>query len=398
MARIVTPGTSSSEGSNYGPSRPFFATDLVRRYGLRGVLAIVVAAVLAFAPLGVLYWFNELRLQPVATLAPGQRAVVKPARHRGEQEREEPGETALLQVICEVPSFDGWQELMQDEDPSRPDSPLGGTYVRRELVYLRRAGSELTPFGLLGPPPVSVWLPAGDYEILVVHESPGAEQRTDSPARAFPWLSVFTECTLEGREKTVCRVPLPHYDWGSPDVRLHIGEADNVPDHASWPDELAPVVAACETVIPLPTPGGYVLALDEPRIHHRDDHHDCVQDYRDLHAVPREWTRDQIAALRNWLPGEATAAKGSLSRLVDRLLWREFLQGWFCYAAAGITGLVFTRFGAIALVEPWRRGDAWRESLGLLVQIFFFSVAAWFVFQIMTDSSGCRGPLPFRMH
>jgi hypothetical protein len=83
--------------------------------------------------------------------------------------------------------------------------------------------------------------------------------------------------------------------------------------------------------------------------------------------------------------------------LVDRLLWREFLEGWFCYAAAAIAGLVFTRWGAIALLEPWRRRDSWRESLELLVSIAVASAAVWMLYQILTDSSGCRGSIPFRI-
>ena len=163
-------------------------------------------------------------------------------------------------------------------------------------------------------------------------------------------------------------------------------------------EELAPLLKACETVSAIPTPGGYLLALGEPSIQHSIEHRDCTVDMHNLSVVPREWTRDQLAALRNWLPEDAQPARAKLSQLVDRLVWREFLEGWFSYAAAGITGLVFTRWGAIALLEPWRRRDTWSESLALLVKIAVASAGLWLLFQILTDSSGCHGPVPFRLH
>jgi len=111
----------------------------------------------------------------------------------------------------------------------------------------------------------------------------------------------------------------------------------------------------------------------------------AVADPRELEALPREWTRDQLAALRNWLPADALSARTALSPLVDRLRWRESLQGWFCYVAAAVSGLVFTRWGAIAILEPWRRGKAWSESLGLLVKIALASVAGWILFNLLTN-------------
>lgn len=385
MARMVTPGSTSSGYEGPRRSSPFYVTDLISRFGARAVIAIVVAAILAFSPLTLLYWLNELRLESVvmSSVSANQRIVVKPGQHLAEQERAEPGETALLQVKCQVPTFDGWRDLLTDNDPARNDPSQTRTTVRREQVYLRRSGSQFVPFGLLGPPPVSVWLPAGDYEILVVHEAPSREDRIDMPGRSFPWISVFAECSLKSREKTVVDVQLPHYDWGNPDVLLGVGSSEESGERQATSDELAGIVAECETLIPIPTPAGYLLTLAEPRIHHRDGHRGCVQDFGEPQSVPREWTRSQLARLRRWLPDNATQANSKLMGLVDRLGWREFLQGWYCYAAVGVTGLVFTRWGAIALVEPWRRSREWNHSLGLLVRIFFLSAGVWFLIQVL---------------
>ncbi len=385
MARMVTPGSTSSGYEGSRRSGPFFVTDLIRRFGVRAVVAIIAAAMLAFSPLAFLYWLNELRLASVvmSSVSLNQRVVVKPAQHLDEQERAEPGETALLQVKCLVPTIDGWRDLLSDNDPARRDPSQTHSSVRREQVYLRRSGSQLIPFGLLGPPPVSVWLPAGDYEILVVHDAPSREDRIDVPGRSFPWISVVAECSLKSREKTVIDVQLPHYDWGNSDVLLGVGDSEESGERPPSAAEFVRIVAGCEALTPIPTPAGYLLTLAEPRIHHRDGHRGCVQDFGDLHSVPREWTRGQLARLRRWLPDNATQANSKLMGLIDRLGWREFLQGWYCYAAAGVTGLVFTRWGAIAMMEPWRRGPEWHHSLGLLVRIFFLSAGVWFLIQVL---------------
>jgi hypothetical protein len=122
-----------------------------------------------------------------------------------------------------------------------------------------------------------------------------------------------------------------------------------------------------------------------------------VQDFYDTEAMPREWTREQLATLRYWLPEDAIAAKARLSALVDRLGWREFLQGSFCFAAAAITGLVFTRWGAIAWLEPWRRRDAWYESFGLFFRIALLAVAGWFALQILWALPLVRELAAFRL-
>lgn len=397
MARIVSPGTSRSDG--YGarrPSTPFFVTDLVRRYGVRAILAIIVAAMFAFAPLATLYWFNNLRLQSVISVSPDQRFVVKSGQRHEEQEKQEPGETSLLQITCVVPHFEEWQELLGYDDPAAPRAEFRSCYVNRERVFLRRAGSALLPFGLLGPPPVSVWLPSGDYEILVVHEAPKQDPRFHIPGKSFPLLSVFADCTLESRQKTVVRIPLPHYASGNPDVQLGIQNHDPSDDGQPTSTELTELISDCESQLAIPTPSGYVLNLHEPRIHHDDGHHGCVQDFEDFQPVLREWTRDQLATLRWWLPKDAVMAQTRLATLVDRLQWREFLEGWFCYALAGTAGLVFTRCGAIALLEPWRRDTSLSGTIWLIVRIVMVSVLASIVLQIVSNVFGWQSLGPFR--
>lgn len=397
MSRIVSPGSYQSYGGGSSRRSPFFVTELVRNHGLKAIFALIVAALFAFAPLATLYWFNELSRQSVAIVEPSQRVVVKPGRHQQDQNGESPGETALLQVICEIPDFEGYRELLCDDDPLRRGvQTTDSNYVRRELVYLRRAGQSQLPFGLLGKPPISAWLPAGNYEILVIYGPPYGEAWTGMRSYAGPWISAFAECSLENRQKTVCRVPLPHYDWGR-STPINLTGSEHPAGDAVPADELAPFLHACENIVPIPTPAGYLLSLGEPVVRHSTDHHDCVADLSELQAVPREWTRDQLAALRNSLPRDAGPAREKLSRLVDNLLWREFLEGWFCYAAAAVTGLVFTRWGTIAMLEPWRHGNSWVDSLGLLIKIALFSAGAWLLWQVLTDSSGFHGPLHFRI-
>lgn len=401
MARLITGGSYQPEGRGPRQSRPFFVTDLVRRYGLRAIFAILVAACFAFAPLAVLYWFNTLRLQsPVTTSSSsGQRMVVRAGERHDEQEQAEPGETALLQITCLVPGpgSDGWQELLRSDDPAAPQSPgFNSRYVRHEQVYLRPADKQWVPFGLLGPPPVSVWLPEGNYEILVVHEAPTSETRIYMPGRSYPWLSVLAECSPKPRHKTVCQIPLPHYDTGNPDVQLGVGNVPESADRKPSPDELAQLVSQCESLSAIPTPAGYLLNLPEPSILHQDGHRGCTQDFEQAVTVSREWTRDQIATLRRWLPDDAEAAKARLWVLIDRLGWRQFLQGWFCYALAGVSGLVFTRRGAIALLEPWHRGNSWGDFFGLLVKIVVVSVVVWFALEFISNATGWQSPATFR--
>jgi hypothetical protein len=345
---------------------------------VRAVLAMAVAAAFAFAPLAALSWFAALSQHSAFSISPGQRVVVKPGERTNEPQQTEPGETGLLEVRCDIPSIDGWEELGTDGSQTSQQRFM----AREERVYVRRAGSSAIPWMLLGAPPVRVWLPAGDYDILAVYRAPTGEARIDASGRVYPLLSAFASCSLESTRTTICRVPLPHYEWGNPDVRLNVGDEIESSERAPTRDELAALLDSCEKTAAIPTPAGYVLNIAEPGVHHRDGHRECVQDFHDLESSPREWTRGQILTLRNWLPDDAVRAKARLSALADRLEWREFLQGWFCYLAAGISGLVFTRWGAIALLEPWRRRDAWYESIGLFFRLALVAMAGWLLLQI----------------
>lgn len=413
MSNVTGSDYSSSRG-NFGhnhrsPLAEYFGdfVHVVRNYGLKGLAVLLFAALLAFAPLGVLYWFCELRFASPLPMQNGRPVVVRPGQTLEDQEQEEAGETALLQVICETTSFSETRPLLTDHDPRRSRDFLHDSqFVNRERVYVRRtdllpdeaaavvsvvAPNFKIPFALLGPPPVSVWLPAGEYEILVIHEAPAGEENTDRRRRHFPYVSVTAECSLENKQKTVCRVPLPHYGFGQSFEPPSASDA-NTEQH----DELTPLLTAWEQALAVPTPNGYLLALPEPTIQHAAEHRGCTIDFTQLTAEPREWTREQLAHVRNWLPAEATAAKAKLSQLVDALGWRDFFAGWYCYAIAGITGLVFTRWGALAILEPWRRGESFFDNLGLLSKIFCAAIAVWFLFLVLTDSSGCSGPLRFR--
>jgi hypothetical protein len=407
MARIVSPGsTSSHDRVRHSAPRPFFVTELVRTYGLRAILALFVAALLAFAPLGVLYWFNEARLHATAVVQSDQKLVVRAGRFQNESAADEPGETALLQVTCDVPTVDGWRELLCDNDPARRKMEVFDPYeVRHELVYLRRAGNRRIPFVALGSPPISVWLPSGNYEILVVHNAPRSESRLDAPSFSFPLITVFAECLLESRRKTVCRLQLPHYDWSHTEPILLVNDDGSSEVRAPTLEELQPWINQYEQAHALPTPSGYVMKLPEPQIRHTEDHRGCTIQMRDTdplrdagdaadRAVLREWTRDQLVTVRNWLPKDAVAARARLSRLIDCLEWRQFLQGWGCYFAAGVAGLVFTRWGAISLLEPWRRRQEWNASFWLAIKLFVFFMAVGFVFQVLTGLSVYHGRPP----
>jgi hypothetical protein len=388
MSRIVSPGSNRPENNGPSRSQPFFVTEIIRQHGVRGLVALLAAALFAFIPLFFLCWFNFFRLQSILNVESGQRFVVKPGQQHDEQEREEPGETALLQICCDVPDSDGWQELLKDRDPARPNSPFNGSvYVRDESVYLRRNGFSDLPFVRLGPPPVSVWLPTGDYEILVIYRAPTGETRIDLPGKSFPWLTEFSVCSPEKGRKTIHRVPLPHYDRGNRDAQLVTGNIEEPVDRLPDPEELRNLLAGDLSISAIPSPGGYLLSLSEPTVYHQEGHRQCVQDYHELYAVPREWTRIQLVDLRNWLPGDdpiTKLVKEKLSRLINRLGWREFLQGWACYVAAGISGLVMTRWGALLMVEPWRRRNLWQKT-PVLLAIFVASATGWFVFQLLNE-------------
>jgi len=394
MGQVIRPGSTSSYGGFSRARQPFFVVTILREHGFKGVIALLVAAVFAFVPLFALVWFNVARLTSVVAAQCSQPVVVKPGRFERDQENDEPGDTALLQVTCEVPCVDGWRELLCWDDPSRQATGLSDWHhARNECVYLRKAGDLNLPFGLLGRPPVSVWLPARDYEIAVVHETPKSESRIDAPSTSFPFITVFDSCSLSAREKTVRRIQLPHYDWGGAEPIMPVGHSTIY--RPATDDDLRLLLDQIQTLTTLPTPGGYVFSLGEPQVHHVEGHRQCTVDYTDLQAVPREWTRDQLATLRNWLPKSAMPAREKLSSLVDTLQYREMFQGWFCYAAAGIAGLVFTRWGALRILEPNRRGETFGESVKRCVVIFLVSALAWFVFQVLTNSHVAVGRCRF---
>jgi hypothetical protein len=397
MGQVIGPGSSSSYDGFRRGRQPFFVVSILREHGIKGVIALLVAAAVAFIPLIALVWFNTWRLTSVVAAQCSQPVVVKPGRFERDKENDEPGDTALLQVTCEVPCIDGWRELLCDEDPVRRDANVSDWHhVRNERVYLRKASDFNLPFGLLGRPPVSVWLPAGDYEIAVVHETPKSESRIDAQAIGFPFTTVFDSCSLSEREKTVRRIQLPHYDWGGAEPILPAGQSVMFRDPTE--DDLRLLLDQVQSLTTIPTPGGYLFSLGEPQVSHVEGHRQCTVDFNDLQAVPREWTRNQIATLRNSLPTSATAAREKLNILLGDLQWREMFEGWFCYAAAGIAGLVFTRWGALAILEPGRHRETLGASVKRCLVIFLVSALAWFLFQVLTDSHGCSGPMPFRMH
>jgi hypothetical protein len=397
MSHLVSPGAyHSTSGGVYRP-RTYFLVEIFQRYGVKAAFALACAALFAFAPLTFLYWFNEFRCQPVSIVNVGRPVVVKPGRFQEDQNHDEPGESALLKVICQVPGIDGYRDLLCDNDPVRRGLQVSDSkYVRRELVYLRRAGNPQIPFGLLGKPPVSVWVPAGDYEILVVYEAPRAEYLREGQAKSYPLVTAIENCSLESQRQMVCRVPLPHYNWGGSEPLEWVAEDGSVDAHALTATELNPLLQSYTDAMPIPTPGGYLLSLAEPSVLHSNEHQKCGVNLHDVQVISREWTRDQLATLRNWLPADAVPARARLSALVDCLQWREFLEGWFCYALAGVSGLVFTRWGTLTLLDPWRRRNAMSRTPVILMGIAVISATLWFLHQCLSIS--LAGPIEFLFH
>ena len=363
MVHVVSPGSMHSGGDYSGGSRPFFFVRIVADYGRRGAMALAVAALVAFTPLGLLAWFNDSYLAAALTKSAdgpirareyclaSDRQTAAPSDESSPND-DRAGEIGIVCITCDTPSVDGWRELLRDDDPARPRDLLSAGYVRHESVYIRRVGWSWAPFALVGRPPVNVWLPAGDYEVLVVHQTPRAEPRIDARSHSFPLISVRENCSATAGSKTECRVRLPHYDWGPGEAPLVLGADGVAADRSPNSAELSLLAVELSTLSATPTPGGLALSLPEPRLQHSDDHRGCAADFAQLETTPREWTREQIATVRNWLPDDAAAARARLSALVDSLEWRETLQGWFAYAAAGVAGLVLTKWGALRLVEP----------------------------------------------
>src|SRR5207249_1093912 len=147
--------------------------------------------------------------------------------------------------------------------------------------------------------------------------------------------------------KTALKIRLPHQDsaCGCP---IKLPDVDQKPrERPLTAAEMRPYLEAIEHAASFPSPGGVVLSLPEPTVYHTADHRDCEGRFNDLRAVPREWTYDQLGILWNWLPAEAEAARSRLQAIQRRLDWRSLLEGWYCYAAAGVAGLVLTRYGTI---------------------------------------------------
>lgn len=377
MGQVIGPGTSSSATPHHARGA-FFPVQLIRQYGFRAVLAMLVAAGVAFIPLAILIWFNVFRLTSVIATQCGQPVVVKPGRFEQQQSDDEPGETGLLQITCEVPTLDGWRELLCDEDPAlRSAGPSNSIYVRDERVYLRRAGNPNVPFGLLGRPPVSAWLPAGDYEIAVIHEAPSDRSLIDSPQTGFPFVTMFDSCEVADRQKTVRRIQLPHYSRGQGTPLSVVGQ-DSETRIPPAPD-LQLLKRSIVDAMTIPSLGGYIIVMGEPHVDHSEDHARCVVDFDSLQSVPREWTRNQLATLRNWLPPEEAQARAKLSPLVSALVRREMFEGWFFYTAAGVAGLVFTKWGAITTLEPYRRRDRFFGLAKLCLVIFLISAVGWWL-------------------
>jgi hypothetical protein len=374
MGQIIQP-TSSSSGSSW-QARPFFVIDILRQYGFRGFVAMVLAAFIAFIPLALLIWFNVFRLTSVIASQVASPVVVRPGEFQSESQNNRPGKTALLQIAVEVPTTNGWEELLNDRDPAQKGrDPWGARFVRRERVYLRKSGGMQLPYGLLGRPPVSVWLPAGEYDLAVVHETPPNPNEFDSPVTGFPLVTVFDSCTVRSGEKTIRRIQLPHYGLGE-NTSIRVSGA--VDDRGRQPSpNLKPLAQALRQLIPIPTPGGYLISFPEPTLYHSEEHRGCTVDFEDLQPVSREWTREQLAIVRNWLRKNQLPENEILWPLVQSLLRREMCEGWFLYTLAGFAGLILTKWGSLAILEPFHRRGLRGKTLKLCFWIFLLSAVGW---------------------
>lgn len=326
---------------------------------------------------------------PVVPAGAKVRVQVKDRQITQDADQEEPGETSLLYVTCEVEAPGGRRDLLQFEDEAgRQPEDVSPPYVHDERVYLRPANYGDWPFALLGEPPLSVWLPAGEYEIAVVYLGHRGfmNSNPDSPP-PFPWFSERVMVDLPAGQRIVVRVPLFHHEC-SLDNRLNVrlgGEAAAGSEGRIRLAELEPLVAAIEKTSCVATPGGVLMDIPEPVIHHRKPHSDCEVDFQQFAGFRREWTRRQVQTLLRWLPSEAAQARRRLEAIDRSLSWREFLEGWYCYAAAGVAGLVFARWATIAKLNPYRRWTEFIDSLKLLLSIFFMAALLWILFAALSD-------------
>ena len=107
-----------------------------------------------------------------------------------------------------------------------------------------------------------------------------------------------------------------------------------------------------------------------------------------LGGQPPRATRRQIFTLLDWLPTDALAARQRLEQMTKSLGWRNFFQGWFWYAIAGISGLVFARWAMIATLDKFRSRQEMVGSLKLLAGIFLLAVLVWIVFSALSEGHG----------
>ncbi len=246
---------------------------------------------------------------------------------------------------------------------------------------------------------MSAWLPPGEYEVLVVYESPHGMPDDGPGIVGFPFVTASVICKTEKMQRTDCRILLPHYEHSFAKRLGTVGADGRSVDKSLSTADLGELYRGIDRAVAIPTPAGYLLEIPEPAIRHDDEHRNCTIDYTTDGGAPREWTRDQLAMLLHWLPADDAAkpARDRLEKLVGALEWRDHFRGWYLYAAAGVAGLIFTRWGATALISPGRRVETFFESLKKMLTVFLLSALFWLLWTILTDGNGCRGPMPFRL-
>ncbi len=377
MSQFIRPGSYSSS-PQFTPASGPSVLSIVRERGVYGMVVAVMAMALGLSPTVFLIWWDLLRLTPVPIVDSATRVQVKDSELNEEAKEDKPGDTALLHVTCEFGSSGHWRELLQFEDElhHRSEDPMLVS-VRNEQVYLRSTKRANLPFGLLGQPPVSAWLPAGEYEILVVYEvDRGFRNKGSNKPPVYPLAREVVVQKLDAGQRTDVRVQLHHHQ-ACLDYSLRVGrdsEAADASEHAPSPSELEPLLTAIERNTCIPTPGGVLLDLPEPVIHHNESHSMCEVDFHDLEHRPRECTRNQVWALIDWLPREAAKARERLHQIVNSLAWRDYFQGWLWYVATGASGLAFARWATIAKLEPFRSRHAFAESIKLLIAILVLAI------------------------
>ncbi len=110
------PGMSMLSAGNHDRHnnfrRPRGMRRIVSEFGWRGVMALMVAALVAFLPLAGLIWFNLFRLSETVAVQISPQVIVAAGQFDEDQETQEPGETGLLQVKAIVPTQQGERELL----------------------------------------------------------------------------------------------------------------------------------------------------------------------------------------------------------------------------------------------------------------------------------------------